>query len=99
MIDIIINTAGGLTLVYDGNVLDGCNGVRVDMRTGVIIPEFPDTRVFSASLNPLVPSVLDMLAPDMKASLVKMNGWSLAKASGIGIRLLNVPAPSREQPE
>lgn len=86
MIDIIVNTAGGIVLAHDEPALDeGCRAIRVGMNGGEVTLLFRDGS--ERRLLALEPPVLNMVREGMPARMVRMEGWSLARASAIAFEL------------
>lgn len=85
MIDIIVNTAGGIVLAHDEPALDGCRGVRVGMLAGDVTLVLGDGT--ERNLVPLEPPVLRMVRKDMPARMIRMDGWSLARSSAIDFQM------------
>lgn len=89
MIDIIVNTEGGIVLVHDEPALDGARALRVDLMDGAALLVFGQGRD-DMPLACLAPSMRHMIGEAMELGevpgrIVRMNGWSLASASCIQV--------------
>ena len=86
MIDVIINSAGGLTLAHDERVLDGYDDLEVSSSTGAATLVGAEGR---RPIGTLAPSMLSCLRGDMKSRSIRMSGWSLARIAPLAVNIVN----------
>ncbi len=83
MIDVIINSEGGLTVAHTLVALDGYNAVDIQTATGRATLSGPGG---SYDLGTLQPSMMDILKPGMVGRSVRTSGWTIAKISPLEVR-------------
>ena len=91
MIDLLANEFGGLTLVHDEQRLDVVAVIEVDPISGQAFllggEASPDFRL---EVGPVLPGLLEMMAPGMPGQNVRMDEYRIARNSPLEVRFLAV---------